>query len=247
MEYMILCIFACIVCLVVREIIFVKGHKGPLEDGQIERLSRIRQIRYINENFNIDHTQIGVNVQYRSCLNKTGRWDKVSLPFNETMAFVTELLKYKRHEWYIMMLCDENECKYIWANKGNDSSSCYFNGDLDVLVALAQANKCNTVITMHNHPHTRDIYWNLLQPSDTDLNSYKRLKEIYNEAGLNYICGLCTQGKFMIYGQSFSALYFPENASVEKIAMENNKSEKDNLKLHRELRRYKRIKLKELK
>ena len=231
---------------VIWSIVFWKTHQRPLNDKEIAELSRVRRIEYINTHFRFSQKGYRINPQYRESLDKRGRWDKIPIPFEQIGSFLTELLRFKRHEWFVWVLTDEISAKLIWANKGDDNESCYFRGSRIQLVLLAANNQCNTVICFHNHPHTKDRYGDLLSPSDTDLRTYSKLKEFYNERGLNFIDGLCTQGRFIIYGQSFSDTYFPVTTSQAEIRSENAICPKNNYKLHKELRKKKRIRMNSL-
>lgn len=216
-------------------------HRRPLTQDEVAQLSKARRILYINSHFNFVRTAVGVNPQYRASLNANGRWDKVSIPLNETLALLTQLLRYKRHEWSVWCLCDDMTCKYIWANKGDDNESCYFKGSMVALYALAIEEKCTTLIHMHNHPHTQDIYWNLLSPSETDLKTLQHQKENCEKVGINYIDALCSQGSFIIFGYLFPKDFVPPETSIDEIQSENGLSKKKNYSLHKELKKIKRI------
>ena len=225
-------------------IVFWKTHQRPLTEEEVRKLAQVRRAEFINSHFKFSPSRYEINPRYRESLDKFGRWDKISVPFVEAGSFVAELLRFKRHEWSVWLLADETVVKLIWANKGDDNESCYFSGNQVHLVLLAINNQCNTVIHFHNHPHTKARYWNLLRPSAVDLKTYNGLMEFYNERGLNFIDGVCSQGGFVVYGHSFSDNYFPQNTSVAEIIAENDVCPKNNYKLHRELRKKNRIQLK---
>lgn len=228
-------------------IVFRIIHRRPLLDNEIEMLSQARRKAYINELFAFSHQPASVNPEYRASLSHEGRWDRVDVELKKTLSLLTELLKYKRHEWSVWCLANDTRCMYLWANKGWDNSSCFFKGSMVQLVALAKSTGCTTLIHMHNHPHTADRTWNLLRPSDTDLQSLSSMQDICDEAGLNYIDALCSQGKYIIFGFSFFDGYYPTGTRVEDIAAENGLSEKSNYSLHKELRKIKNVKINLLK
>ena len=225
-----------IVAYLIYELIFFITQRKPLSQDEILQLSKIRRIKYINNHYNFFRNTYNINPKYRSCLDKTGRWDRVSLPNNTILSFLTTLLKYKRHEWWVCVLADDNEGKLIWANKGPNNESCYFTGSQSNLLEMTKLYNCNTVIHIHNHPHTFDRYWNLLSPSETDLETSKILKKFYSSQNLNYIDALCTQGDFLIYEYSFET-FFPKGTSEKEISLENNISPINNYKLHKEIRK----------
>lgn len=232
---------------IIDSVVFKMTHKRPLSDEEVELLSKARRNAYINELFAFSHQPKPINPEYRSSLNREGRWDKIDIELKHTLAILTELLKYKRHEWSVWCLANDSRCIYLWANKGWDNSSCYFKGSMHQLIDLANATGCTTLIHMHNHPHTADRTWNLLSPSDTDLQTFSGMKDTCNEAGLNFVDALCSQGKYIIYGFSFYEGYYPAGTRVEDIAAENGIDEKSNYILHKELRKIKNTKIKPLK
>ena len=89
--------------------------KHPLSKVEILQLSAIRRINYINAHFAFLLNGVGSKQQYRGSLNNTGRWDCIKIEYKSLFSFLTDLLKYKRHEWFIYMLADEFEAKLLWA------------------------------------------------------------------------------------------------------------------------------------
>ena len=242
--YMIFIIlFVLFICFVRYQIRLYHASKFPLSNEEVALLAEVRRADYINRSFRIVPLKASVNPRYRESLDRNGRWDRVSLKYKEILPLLTELLRYKRHEWYVWVLANEFEAKYIWANKGDDNKSCYFTGSIPYLIYLAKENNCNTVIGFHNHPHTKDRYWDLLKPSNTDLKSFNYYADTFNKVGLNYIDGLCSQGRYIVYGQMFSEKYCPVHCSVEEISAQNGLSGSDNRLLHKELRKKKHIKI----
>ncbi len=208
-------------------ILFWLTHRRPLSPEQISKLAEARRCHYINQNFRFSSDRFNVNPKYRESLSKEGRWDRVSISYPVIATAIAEILRYKRHEWYVLVLSNEKESKFIWANKGDDNKSCYSKANIIQTILLAESNDCNTVMAFHNHPHTQDSYWNLLAPSETDIVSCNRFKQVFNEVGLNYIDGLVSQGNYIIYGYSFADSYHPAGSTIEEINKENNNNKKD--------------------
>ena len=231
---------------IIKEVVFWRTHRNPLSDEEVKSLSEARRCVEINKIFRFTHDQVKVNPAFRSSLDREGRWDRIDEELTKTPALITEMLRYKRHEWFVWCLTDEKKCRFLWANKGDDNESCYFKGSIPGLISLAVSSGCNTVIDFHNHPHTAERTWNLLTPSDQDLRALKTMSETFEKSGLNYISALCSQGKYIIYGSMFYSGYYPPGTSISEIKKENNVSEKQNYRLHKELRRIKGTKIKKL-
>lgn len=210
-------------------------YRQPLTDEEIIQLSEARRNKGINEEFAFTHSIVTANPAFRSSLNVEGRWDRINEDLIDMPSLLADVLRYKRHEWYIWCLADNRTCKLIWANKGDDNSSCYYKGNILELVSLAASAECSTVLCMHNHPHTQERWWDLLEPSDTDLESFERMSTLFEASGLKYIDALCSQGKFRIYGYSIPDDYWPDGSRIEDVVAENSISEDGNRKLHIEL------------
>lgn len=232
---------------IVYEIVFWINHKGPLNDKEIKELAEARRILYINQIFQFTHNVVGVNKEYRGSLDRDGRWDQVDVELHKLPSLIAQLLKYKRHEWFIWCLADDNKAKLIWANKGDDNESCYSKITIQYVIRMAISEHCNTIICMHNHPHTKERYWNLLSPSKTDTDTFEYAKNYFNAAGINIIDALCSQGSFVVYAYSFSPKYYPKGSDIQTIIMANDISKKQNYKLHKELRKIKNGKIKQIR
>lgn len=240
-----LALIAYIILRLIINILFWLTHRRPLSEDEVTKLANARKCRYINENFRFSSNGFTINPKYRESLTKEGRWDRVSINYPAIATAVAELLRYKRHEWFIWVLTNEKESKYLWANKGDDNKSCYSKANIIQALLLAESNECNTIMMFHNHPHTKERYWNLLSPSETDLNTCNHFKQIFNEMGYNFIDGLVSQGKYIIYGYEFSDKFHPAGSKIEDINQENNVSKKKNYKLHKELRKLKHLQISE--
>ena len=95
----------------------------PLNRMEAKRLAEIRKNAFINKHFRFSTSEYRINPNYRASLDSDGRWDRISVPLRDSLSCLTELLRHKRHEWWVIALADDNECKLIWANKGDDNSS----------------------------------------------------------------------------------------------------------------------------
>lgn len=212
----------------------------PLNEDEIAMLSKARKAIYINTHFKFSDKKYNVNPKYRACIASDGRWDKVSIAYSMIPSFVADLLRLKRHEWHVYVLSNENEGKWVWCHKGDDNSQVRIAHLLMAFAAdKAIASGCNTIISMHNHPHIQERYWNLLKPSDADLECFETEEKIFNENGLNLICGIVSQGEYSIYGYSFPTSYMPHGCSIEEIKEANGNNRKANAKLREELRKTK--------
>lgn len=216
--------------------------RQPLNDEEINSLLQQRKICYINSTFCFLQNKIKVNPDYRRAMEVQGRWDRISVGLTELPTLMAELLRTKRHEWFLWCLADDKNCKFLWANKGDDNESCYSKISPLAVALLAKKEDCTTIIRIHNHPHTQqDGDFLLLTPSKIDLRSFANLKELFKQYELNLIDIVCSQGRFRVYAHSFCN--FPKELSIDAIRAENGVSEEHNIALHRELELSRDIKI----
>ena len=236
-------VFFCIVIVLTISIVYAANdyaNRKPLSEEEIVMLSKARKATYINTHFKFSNNQFVVNANYRACIASEGRWDKVSIDYSMIPSFVADLLRLKRHEWHVYILSNDVEGKWVWCHKGIDNSQVRIPHLLMAHAAdKAIESGCNTIISFHNHPHIQERYWDLLKPSNEDLECFEMEKKIISSKGLNLICGIVSQGKYSIYGYSFPSSYMPNGCSIEEIRELNGKSKKENAKLRKELRKTK--------
>jgi hypothetical protein len=237
-----LAVFLLLVCGI-RKIVLWSEQSKPLTDEEVKLLSSALICNRINDRFRFERGRFSINPAYRASIDAEGRWDHISLPFKKTLSFVSELLRYKRHEWFVWCLADERECKFIWANKGNDNATCYSKIDPIFVATMAKNNGCNIVICVHNHPHTQERYWRLCVPSETDVKTCEKLKVLFYEKGISFIDAVCTQGCFSVYGYRFTDDYFRESEVIAWIQENNGKSRSQNKELRKLLPKNKDCKI----
>jgi len=207
----------------------------PLNKEEIALLSKARKKQAEKSRLNFSTEHFEINPDYRQFLSSGGRWDEISVPYNKALAMAAELIRYKRHEWLILILASNTKCRFIWANKGNNNMSCYLSGTFDDIIEKAIQNGCGTIIDFHNHPCTVD-FQGALSPSDTDMNTAAKWAEKARAAGLNYICAVGVRGQFSVYYSSFDESIYPKSCTVEYIESQNGLSKSGNRALRRELR-----------
>ena len=110
----IIAILAFIALKILLNFLFWCTHRKPLNNEQVLQLADVRRCRYINEHFRFSSNGYNINPKYRESLTKEGRWDRVYIEYPVIATAVAELLRYKRHEWFIWVLANEKESKYLW-------------------------------------------------------------------------------------------------------------------------------------
>jgi len=217
------------------EILFYLTHKNPLNDLQIEKLSIKRRKRYIRKNYTFHIRSTIIDSKFKSKMNSNGKLYSVNLPLPNFPAYVSALLKGKKHEWVVLAIEGEGVVKYIWTNKGFDSSSVNFFCDISDIINLCKDNNCYTIMRFHNHPNSSPNTQTCFLASEQDKKSAHLLSATANSDSLNWLDFVCERGNYLKYFEKYSDTFIPKCALPESIKNENAISKYHNYKLHREL------------
>ncbi len=216
---------------------WIQEHSRPLNQDELQLLHDINIKHYIEENYKFKKNGYGASDWYRSSLDAGGRLDNLNIPIDKIPLFLADLLKFKRHEWIAFVFCDEKDGKYIWLNKGPDNTKVWSFVSEQSLLDFAQKHNCNTIIEFHNHPHTTGDGF-LLGASKQDLYSTELLNKYFNDNGISFISGLCSQGYFLIYGYEFHENSCPVEMRMNSLIEYNDKATNEqHLEMHRKIRR----------
>lgn len=134
--------------------LFYLTHRKPLDDSEINSLSQKRRKRYILQNYTFNIKSTPIDRDFKSKMNPKGKLYSVDLQLNSLPAYIASLLKGKKHEWVVLAIEGDGVAKYLWANKGFDSSSVSFNCNIEYIIALCKEHDCSTIIRFHNHPNS---------------------------------------------------------------------------------------------
>ena len=104
---------------------WVQEHSRPLNQEELKLFHDINVKNYIEKNFKFRKAGYGASDWYRSSLDAGGRLDNLDIPIENIPLFLTDLLKFKRHEWIAFVFCDEKDGKYIWLNKGPNNEKVW--------------------------------------------------------------------------------------------------------------------------
>jgi len=93
----------------------------PLTEEQIPKLAQKRRKRRILLYFSPNSfSYFSLTMEFKSGLKPDGKLYQFDLEMPHVPSFVAELLKYKKHEWPVMVLLRDRKSECLWANKGPD-------------------------------------------------------------------------------------------------------------------------------
>ena len=191
------------------EIWFYKTHKRPLNEDEIDLLSKKRTKKYVRKNYVFKNIKISVDKIFKSSMKASGKM----YPINETVikfpSLVSVLLKGKKHEWVVLGIEREGIVKYIWLNKGHDNQSVSLSCNLDEIIDFCKKNKFYSILRFHNHPNSNPQKQNCLLASKQDKISAKYMAEQITQSGVNYFDFVCERGNWILFFRKISLFFCP--------------------------------------
>lgn len=218
------------------EFVFFITHRMPLSDIEIETLAYKRQRKLISKLYKFNKYSVVPNSEFKSKMNKNGELYYIDMELRYFPSYVSELLKYKKYEWIVVGIADNNtnRVKYIWINRGDDNKSVALNTSLEHITDIAKNNNCHLVLFFHNHPNSNPNKYNHLVPSKQDYISAKSFSGILNEKGIALLEYVCERGRFLEYYRSFPRQFMLKEM-MTTIQKNNGRSTLKNYLLHREI------------
>lgn len=223
------------------EFYFFLTHRCPLNNDEIRLLAEKRRIINLKAYFNFTSIERVANTEFKSKMKSSGKLYSVDENLSEMPDLAAALLKHKKHEWVILAFEANQKIKCIWLNKGRDKTSVRIFLSNEEIMNFSAENQISTVLCFHNHPNSNPQYYICSKPSQADLDSATNSFNILKNAGINLIEFVCERGKHYNYYYGISDLFLPSVVFENQIECENNKGDKENYKLHKELRRSKNI------
>jgi len=208
----------------------VAVHLRPLNEEEIEILARKRRNKEILQYFSFATVRFSVNMDFKKSMNPKGQLYQVDESLSAFPSFAAALLKYKKHEWFIIGFEKNRRVNSMWVNKGPDRSTVFLPrlDTYEYLRELAKANKQTSVLRFHNHPN--ENYY----PSDPDVQSASSWAQDLNSQGINFLDFVCSKGMHNFYYLSPADSFLPLSEFIDAINKVNGVSRSKNLSLHYE-------------
>jgi DNA repair protein RadC len=213
-------------------LIFFFSHLRPLTYVEIDNLARKRRLVKIKKYFAFHHSGCSVDKNFKSNMNRMGKFYNVSENLYSFPSIAAALLKYKKHEWIIVAFEKNQIVELLWLNKGNDNSSVNLKLHLNKMVSIMIDGNYNSAIIFHNHPNSNPKLYSMRNPSEQDIRSAKYYADELNKCNKNLIEFICERGYHFEYYRAISDNFFSVINFIEIINKENGVSKFKNFKLH---------------
>lgn len=175
------------------------------------------------------------DIRFKSKLKPDGNFYPLSLSIEQVPSYVANLLKYKKHEWVVLVFLTDRVAKFIWANKGVDKTAVSTLLSYDLVVRMAIDNDCNVIMKFHNHPASEPHLYRYNTPSKQDRRSADVLSEVLANHGISCTMHVCERGRAYRYYRTVALQLFPLDGVQKQVASLNGTSVWQNIRLHLEL------------
>lgn len=223
------------------ELIFYITHLHPLSQSEIMVFANKRRKLRLKDYFKFGTVELTVDKVFKSRMKATGKLYHMNESLNVIPSLVAALLKGKKHEWIVLAFEKDANIDYLWVNKGADGKSVIALWQNDDIKNFALQKNIGTILQFHNHPNSNPRLYDCTMPSQVDMKSAEVLSAILNPVGINLIEFVCERGKHYQYYSSYSDKFLPITEIVKEIEQINGKDKGGNYRLHRELRKLKKL------
>lgn len=215
-------------------LIFVVTHLRPLNESEVIELATKRRGKEIQKYFDCYVGQIVVNPEFKTRMNATGKFYRISDSLFEFPSRVAGLLKYKKHEWVIIGFEKNKAIDLIWVNKGFDNSRASIYLPISRTKEIAKQGHHSSVLVFHNHPNPNPNRYDCTSPSDLDRATAREYASVLNASCINVVKFVCERGRPHRYFLSPAHSFFPVTDFRFVVNQLNGRSRFKNLRLHLE-------------
>lgn len=212
--------------------IFILTHLRPLTQEEIKSLAGKRRNNQVRFYYSFDNRELSVDREFKKRMNSSGKFYNINKTLFSFPSTVAALLKYKKHEWFIIGFERNKLIDLIWLNKGFDNASASLHISLTEIARTAKQKNHTSVLIFHNHPNSNPNYYSCTKPSDVDLISAKKTMQVLNSSDINLLEFVCERGKHYEFFLSVTDTFFPLLDYINSIFKENDQSKFGNLSLH---------------
>lgn len=167
----------------------------------------------------------------------SGQFVRCNLSCSEMPSVVSGMLKYKKHEWVVIVFIRNFHAEYLWWNKGSDGRSVSPRLTGGYLENSIKLHKPDTLAILHNHPNPNPSRYRTNLPSAQDLRSAEFMASSLSKVGISLIEFVCERGIPHLYDAFLNSDLSPLDVHIERINGLNGVRIFANVELRRELAR----------
>ena len=212
-------------------------HRHPLGPEEVQELARRRQWEKLLTAYAFSGTQRPADPAEKKAMKGSGQFVRCDLSYSEMPSVVAGLLKYKKHEWIVIVFIRGFHAEYLWWNKGSDGKSVSPHLRGGYLENAIRLHRPDALAILHNHPNPNPSRYRTNLPSAQDLRSAEYMAGLLAKFGISLVEFVCERGASHMYYAHLNSNLSPLEAHIERINGLNGAGIFKNVELRRELAR----------
>lgn len=230
----------CIVVIAIASLLLVIdifSNRHPLTEEEVQKLLGKRQWEKGLALHSFSNRPIPANPEEKKRMRSGGEW----LEFHEKFEFVPTrmagFLKYKKHEWVIVVIVKSRRALRLWWNKGPDNTSVAPSLPIESMISVARSKDADLIALLHNHPNPNPSLYDCTKPSAQDLKSAEYTAKPLSQSGISMLEFICERGIPYLYYAHFADKAIPPEPILRDIQYKNGSGLFGNYSLRCELRK----------
>jgi hypothetical protein len=215
----------------------VLKYRHPLGLEEVRELASKRQWEHLLRAYAFSSAPRIADPSEKKAMKGSGQFVRCNLSYSEMPSVMSGLLKYKKHEWIVMVFIRNFHAEYLWWNKGSDGRSVSPRLSGGYLENAIKLHKPDTLAILHNHPNPNPSRYRANLPSAQDLRSAEYMASSLAKAGIGLIEFVCERGMPHMYYAFLNSDLSPLDDHIERINGLNGAGIFKNVELRRELAR----------
>jgi len=220
-------------CLAWAHDVFKNRH--PLDPEEVIELARIKQWRHLLAVHAFSSVPVTTDASKKKAMKARGQFVRCDLCFSQLPSFIAGLLKYKKHEWVVLVFVKHLHAEYLWWNKGQDGNSVVPHLRGGYLENALRLHKPDMLVRLHNHPNPDPSKYRFNQPSSQDIKSAEYFSNLLSQQGIGFMDFVCERGVPYLFYAYLDSRSAPIEGFIEDIATINDSGIFANVGLRREL------------
>ena len=222
-------------------VIDVLANRHPLTQEEVQKLLRKRQWEKGLMLHSFSSRPILANPEEKKRMKSGGEWLEFYEKFELVPARMAGFLKYKKHEWIIVVVVQSRNSLCLWWNKGPDNTSVAPRLPIESIISVARSKNADLVALLHNHPNSNPSLYDCTEPSAQDLRSAEYTAKSLSQSGISMLEFVCERGSPYLYYAHFTDRGIPPAPILHDIQCKNGNGLFGNYSLRCELRRNPRL------
>jgi hypothetical protein len=212
-------------------------HRHPLTSEESLRLAqKRRRVRALFE-YRFSMIRRPADPAEKKAMKSQGEFVSCDMDYHNAPTQIAGLLKYKKHEWIVILFITSNRVFRLWWNKGSDGTRVWSFLGNSVFQSTISAMRPDAVAIIHNHPNPDPWRYQVHFPSEADLRSAGFYDGLLRKHDVTLLEFVCERGTPHLYYASFTDRVVPVEPILRDIQSVNGTGVFKNYSLRKELER----------